>query len=537
MGKFNETNMGIKPTEVNEMGEKAYKLAPKHALLDTCLTTFLQDSYYEKEKEITDRIITAMKETSDPLFIAKFAIYLRHNANMRSTSHLLAGELAPMLSGEKWAKDFYKKVYNRPDDMAEILAYVFSKNTKRKIPNAMRKAFAEILSSLDPYTLDKYKMKNRKIKLIDLINLLHPTPKQHNQEAFKRLVEGKTLKGLYENKTFEQVFSETGKEAKESGEAVEDLKGEALRQILLQPKGMPIMSLLRNLRNILQYAPDMAYKAVEHLTDKNRILYSRQLPFRFATAYNEIEKMNSESTARTIKFEKDNALLPKKAILDALEIALMYSLENIPKLEGPTAILTDHSGSVRGDSGGSGKLSAFGVTTSAMVGNLLASMYAFVQDNVYIGLFGDRLIHVPVDRKMGLIEFNNHSFNEGYKCGGGTENGLYIFLDQCIKEKTRVDNLIIFSDMVIGSGGTGGWDGSSRAGLGSFQTLFKRFKEINPQCNTITVNIRQTGGKSVFDRSLNVTQVAGWSSEIFKTFKSASRGYDEIIKEIEAIQI
>jgi hypothetical protein len=224
-------------------------------------------------------------------------------------------------------------------------------------------------------------------------------------------------------------------------------------------------------------------------------------------------------------------------VLKALETALEYSVENIPALDGKTAVLIDHSGSVRGDGGGSSKVSAFSKTTTAMIGNLFGSMLTWSQRDVYMGLFGDRLIQVPVNRKKGLLEFNKDSFNEGAKCGGRTENGLYVFLNNCIKEKIRVDNLVIFSDMVIGDGGRGGWDSTSSAGLGSFQTLFKEFKKINPQCNTICVNIKQTSGKDVFDKSLNVLQIAGWSDKIFNLIEANCKGYAELIKEIEKIKI
>jgi len=147
------------------------------------------------------------------------------------------------------------------------------------------------------------------------------------------------------------------------------------------------------------------------------------------------------------------------------------------------------------------------------------------------------LISVPMDRKIGLLEFNKKSFTKGGSCGGGTENGLYIFLDDAIRNKTKVDNLVIFSDMVIGKGGDGGWDNSSRAGLGTFQTLFKKFKAVNPQCNTVCVNMRATSGKSVFNKALNVTEVAGWSDKIFNQIEANCKGYEDLIKEIEAIQI
>jgi len=44
------------PSETNKMGSAAYKLDPKEELVSTVLTTFVQKSYYESEKEIMKRI-------------------------------------------------------------------------------------------------------------------------------------------------------------------------------------------------------------------------------------------------------------------------------------------------------------------------------------------------------------------------------------------------------------------------------------------------------------------------------------------------
>lgn len=532
MSKFNNKKEKRKPKVVNAMGEKAYQLNAKEELVSTCMTTFLQKSYYESENEIVNRITKSAASVNED-FIAKLAIYLRKDNNMRSVTHLLAGELAPRLSGKEYASRFYKQVSMRPDDMSEILAYYLSKGNT-KIANSMKRGFKKKLESMDPYLIDKYKMKNKEISLVDLVNLMHPSPNQSNSEAFSRLMNGESLDGLYSTKIMEKVMTKAGKDAIKSGKDVKEVKALAIKEVL--DGDAPIMNLLRNLRNIAQIAPDQIDKAITHLTNKGKVLNSKLLPFRFATAYAEIEKMETKSSS--IQFESD--LLGsgiKNKLLNALEKALEYSVENIPALEGNTAVLIDHSGSVRGDGGGSSKVSAFSKTTTAMIGNLFGSMLAWSQRDVYMGLFGNRLLNIPLDRKQGLLEFNSNTFKQGDRCGGGTENGLYQFLNECIKNKTKVDNLVIFSDMVIGSGGKGGWDYSSRAGLGSFQSLFLKFKQLNPQCNTISVNIKQTEGSSVFDKSLNVLQISGWSNKIFNLIEANCKGYEALIKEIEAIVI
>lgn len=533
MSKFNSKKEKKTPTEVNEMGEKAYKLAAKEELVSTCLTTFLQSSYYESENEIVNRIKNSASNV-DEQFIAKLALYLRKDANMRSVTHLLAGEIAPRLSGKEYAARFFNKIVQRPDDMSEILAYYFSKGNK-SISNAIKKGFKNKLESMDPYLIDKYKMEKKSISLIDLVNLFHPKTNQSNSEAYKRLMKGESLDGTYSSVNFEKAMTKAGIEAKSEKKDVKETKAKAISEVLDSEKGMNMMTLVRNLRNIIEISPEKIDDAIEQLTNKNKVLKSKLLPFRFASAYEEVSKLKKEYKS-VVKFEKTESNNVDK-VLKALEKALEYSVLNIPKLSGNTAVLIDHSGSVRGDGGGSSLVSAFSKTTKANIGNLFGSMLAHSQDNVYIGLFGDKLINVPMRRDMGILEFNKFSFNEGAKCGGGTENGLYYFLRDCIENKTRVDNLIIFSDMVIGNGGKGGWDGSSRAGLGTFQELFKKFKQVNPQCSTISVNISQTSGKDVFDKSLNVTQVAGWSDKIFDIVANSSKGYEAIIKEIESIVI
>lgn len=229
----------------------------------------------------------------------------------------------------------------------------------------------------------------------------------------------------------------------------------------------------------------------------------------------------------------------KEKVLNAIEDALQISCQNIPELDGnSTAILIDHSGSVRGDEGGSSRVSAFSKTTTAMIGNLFGSMMAYRQKNVYIGLFGDRLIPVKIDRSKKLLDFNKYSFNEGAKCGGSTEQGIYDFFRQAVSEKKKIDNIIVFSDCQIGSSGSTSWYGTSGTERSAtFQDLIKQFRNINPLCNIIVVDIHNTRGNNVFYKPERVLNIAGWSANIFDVIKSNTKGFGAILKEIEAIEI
>ena len=115
---------------------------------------------------------------------------------------------------------------------------------------------------------------------------------------------------------------------------------------------------------------------------------------------------------------------------------------------------------------------------------------------------------------MGLLEFNKMTYDMGDGCGPSTENGLYEFLKNVIKEKKHIDNFIVFSDMEIGDGGEGGWDRTSTT-RDKFKDLFKEFRKINPNCLTVCCNIRGQSGTSVFNPNLKILNVSGWSNNIF----------------------
>ena len=555
MSKYNAKAEGVNPTVVNAMGENAYQLSAKEELVSTCMTTFLSgDHYYETEKEVVNRIVNKLNEV-DPLFAAKLALYVRNEGNLRSVTHLIAATIAKSASGKEWAKRFYNKIVVRPDDMSEILSAYAVQNGMdlkhiRKIPNSIKKGFKTALERLDAYQIDKYKMNSRQVKMLDLVNLFHPKGTQKNSQAYYNLVNGESLSGLYASKVLEKEMTKAGQ--KTVGKTVEEkqeAKKEAIETVLSNVKGMPVMNLLRNLRNIIMYAPDSVEEACLQLRNEDKILKSRLLPFRFATAYEEIEKMNysDKKEDTSIAFESDykNTKVSsiqfyhlKEQVLDAIEDALQISCKNITELDGNTAILIDHSGSVRGDSGGSSRVSAFSKTTSAMIGNLFGSMMAYRQKNVYIGLFGDRLIPVKVDRNKRLLDFNKESFKKGEGCGGGTEQGIYDFFRQAVSEKKKIDNIIVFSDCQIGSNGSTSWYGlGSGERSATFQDLVKQFRKINPFCNIIVVDIRNTRGNNVFYKPERVLNIAGWSTNIFDVIKSNCKGYDAIIKEIEAIEI
>ena len=186
--------------------------------------------------------------------------------------------------------------------------------------------------------------------------------------------------------------------------------------------------------------------------------------------------------------------------------------------------------------GGSSEVSAFSQTSTAVIGNLFGCMIASVLPDVFIGMFGDDLINYEYDRSKGVLWNNKKSFAAGEECGESTENGLFMFLGKCVKDKIKVDNLYVISDMQVGDGESVVWERTSGYGYGKFAELLKGFKKVNPNCKIVSISI-QGYGSEMFYRGSNILNIAGWSESIFDVINSKFCGYKNMVEEIRKIKI
>ena len=309
MSKFNET----KKNDVRNLaGGKAYKESDEMQLASLLLTSFGDDKYYQKEKDTYSQL-EQLIEACDKEFVAKAIIYARKQFGMRTITHIASSMLAKHIGGMEWGSRFFDKVINRIDDMTEIVACHFSR--KQKLTNAMKKGFSSALGRFDDYQLAKYKGENKTVKLVDLVNLVHPKETERNNGAIGRLINGE----LRSFDTWESELSAVG----------DDIEAKkAVWHRLLDENKLGYFALLRNLRNIIQLNDEtLKNKALNALLNESAIKKSLVLPFRFSTAYDEMSKIDSDAM---------------RAVSKACEIAC----SNVPKLEGKTLIALDVSGSM-----------------------------------------------------------------------------------------------------------------------------------------------------------------------------------------------
>jgi len=517
MSRFNATSKGKNKT-TNHVGAPAFKQTAELELVSILLTSFVQDSYYKTSAEYV-KTLQGLLNKVNPEFAAKAAIYARNEFGMRSVSHVLSVELVKHIAGQSWSKNFFREVVRRPDDMTEIVSYYYSKGNK-KLPNSLKKGFANAFDKFDAYQLAKYKSEGKGVSLVDVVNLVHPVPTQRNEEALKSLINN-TLKNT---DTWEAKLSEAGKGKKTASEK-EEAKAEAWRE-MFESGRMPYFALLRNLRNILEQAPELVDDACKMLVNKNMIRKSLVLPFRFLSAYNEISALKGTSAGKSIKFEKEIDNVTK--VLNALESAVRVSVDNLPELAGNTVILSDNSGSMTGDRGGSSLVSRLSNTKTSDIANLFAMLYWLKSENTYVGLFGDRLVEPALNRDLGVFENFKITDEAKNRCGGATEHGIFEFFKKAIKEKTHIDTMVVFSDCQIGSGCN--WYGSgSGTRSNDFNKLYEEYRRINPKFRVYSVDLKGYGTTVFGD---NVYKLAGWSEKIFDIMKMMEQDRNALINTI-----
>lgn len=367
-----------KPDTTNQQGLPAYSQDKWLTLLTMLNTLKLEPQYYRSVtntlKELQTLIDQCAKE--DLYLTCQCIVYSRClGEGMRTISHASSVFIAPYISGQEYSKRFYglwnKKeqkggVIFRPDDMAEILQGYIALNGQikqtvtlvngvtqssetstsgPKLSNAMKKGFKSVLESLDSYSLLKYKS-----KLIDIINLVHPSPRlstakiEYNGEQVSTI--DAIMKGYNVSaNTWEvnqgeagQIVAKAVKEGKlddqEAKQVLTQAKADNWKE-LLDTNKLGILAALRNLRNILINNPsqDTINKLCNLVFNPILIREGKIFPYQLDVANEIMLSEFSTSYSRQIS----------QALAKGYELAIPNLKELLP---GNNVIFLDQSGSM-----------------------------------------------------------------------------------------------------------------------------------------------------------------------------------------------
>lgn len=479
VSKFNEP---VTNTTTNLAGGSAYKESPELELVSALLTSFLEDKFYEKGKDRQKRIIECLDKVTSK-FAAQATLYARNEYGMRSVSHVAAAELADKVKGEAWAQRFYDKVIHRPDDITEIMAY-YKQRTSKKESHAMRKGFAHALQRFDDYQLAKYRGEGKRFSMLDAVFLTHPKP----TGSIEKLVNDK----LRNEHTFEAKISEAGQKSSKT------TKQEAWSDIVKSGR-LGYFALLKNLRNIVQEAPEVIDEACSQLTNAKKIRNSLVLPFRLLTAADEVSKLQGPEA--------------KKALI-ALNQAMDISVENIPRFDGETLVAVDKSGSMQ--------------STTIVHASLFAAMVV-KSNGADVILWDDHAQHLTLNPMDSTLTLATQIQQTAVQRMGGTDIAAPF-----LAAKRKYNRILLLTDNQSWMQSHTGyyWGAPTMTGP---QALAQYKKTTGADPFVYNWDLQGYGTLQFPER--NTATLAGWSDKVFDIMKMVETDKRALIKQIASIEL
>lgn len=350
-----------------------------------------EDTFYEKAHDRDDRFRRLVHQVAveDVGWLAGFLPWLRGTANMRTAPivaalEAVAARLTAGLNGAN--RGLVASVLQRADEPGEALAY-WTAHYGRTLPKPIKRGVADAVRRL--YTersLAKYDGDARGFRFGDVIDLVHPAPapdKPWQGDLFEHALDRRhgrdkpipeRLRVLRERAALMSLPLESRRAALADPDRLvrAGITWEALAGWLQGPMdaeawtaiipSMGYMALLRNLRNfdIAGISDEVAERIATKLADPDEVSRSRQLPFRFYSAYR---------------------MAPSLRWGHTLDRALTLATANLPAFPGRTLVLVDTSGSMS-----CGAVSARSMVTPAQAAALFG--VALAARGAHVDLYG-----------------------------------------------------------------------------------------------------------------------------------------------------
>lgn len=485
--KFNEKTRGMNVT-VNNEGTTAYTLDSYNKLYTMAATCmFGEPKFYG---DTTAEIISDARKMikTDPKFVLQLAVFLREDLYLRSVPVALLVEVANLTKGNPESKkDVYwasQRIITRADQITELLAYQLH-YYKKPVPNSLKDAMAIAFDKFNEYELAKYD-RDGKVKLKDAMCIAHPRPVNAEQAGlFKRVLE-RTLKTP---ETWEVEISTKGS-TKESWERI-------------APK-MGHMAVLRNLRNFLEKGVDSKL-FIDKVKSEKDVLNGKQFPFRYFSAYREIQSVGSANTS---------------GVLEALEEAMDVSVTNVPKLKGVTLLSADHSGSMQSPLSSNSKIQM------KEIADIMMAIANRSCEKAITSVFGDEFKVFNVSKRSVLGNMKDISVQDV----GCSTNG-FLTIQYLLGNKIKVDRVILFTDCEL-------WDSVTygSADITIKQLWDKYVKEINPDAYIYLINLNGSGTAQFPIGYPNTVNIAGWNEGVLNFIPLYEESGTNAINKIKEIK-
>jgi hypothetical protein len=439
--------------------------------------------------------IARSQNPRDLLVLARWA---RTDMNLRTTPQVLLAVAAKEPATKPFVRAYTPLVVQRADELRQVFAAYLTlfaggvgANVRgQKLPNALKRGLADTFGRFTEAQLMKYDSDVRPT-FRDVLRMIdRGTDRGLPKAVYTYLVTGEVTdpdatpviaarKRLARLPTLDDEARALIKVSHASWESVLSQFGngaEVWRAVLPE---LGYMALLRNLRNLCKAGVDLT-AALERLGDPAQVARSRQLPFRFYSAF--------------LTLRKDRLLAPPVA--QALERAIAHAADNLPKMPGVTVVASDNSGSM------SATVSAKSVMTRQGVANVLAAIAHRRSDNGTVVVFGDKAAVVQMTPDNGVLQAADRQAATNV----GHSTNAHAVLKLMLRMGLRADRLILFSDMQC-------WNSSG--GADTFSGCVAEYRrKVNPGLWVHSVDLAGHGTAVLSSGDPRVNLLSGYSEKI-----------------------
>lgn len=494
MAKLNTTKTKVASTRlaeeitVNEEGATAFKLKAKDRLIEQVLGSFWNEKlFYTKTGDTRKQIIKDIAEVAktDPKFVLQLAAFARNEINLRTAPQVLLVEAANIAECKPFVREYTPKIVKRADELSEVVAYQLEKNGGHKgFPNSLKSGLKTTFQNFDEYQLNKYDSNKSAVSLGDVVKLVHPVFKgdeEYRKAIYAYLTKDEVSPALKKIFAQKQLLakSELDAEAEEliqlssvTWETFISKFGSTKENWTRVAPNMGYMALLRNLRNFEEKEVDLD-PILARISDPEQVKRSKQLPFRFYSAYKNVTNQKVE-----------------RAIAQAFEA----SISNVT-LDGKTVVIVDLSGSMHSTL--SDKSNIMYSEVGAVLG-AIATKKAVESVVIAFGSTAKKLKLNPDDTMMTNIREILNS-----NVGGAT----YAHLAFQTLGNEKADRILLISDMQCYGAGSYWSTG--------IQDQWKAYrKNVNPNAYLYSFDVSAYGTAQTSSNDQNVVMINGWSDKV-----------------------
>ena len=433
-------------------GGEGRKAEVREELAMLALSSFLGNSFYETSNDTLARMQRLVAK-APKTFVTQLARVARQEFNMRATPAALIG-FYTLEHGQPQDGRVIRDVFTRGDELGDYLGTVSAFSEKRKvIPSAVRFSRAVLQANLNERTALRYSNFNRDWNLAKIIRIAHA--RAEATEAQRALFDFILLWKSEGSMTaaWEKLPEEARKhlplvaDAAQGNDTAGEIswerarsRGDSWESIV---GNMGYMALLRNLRNFMQddglsNNREFWKLVLGRLSDEKQVARSKQLPFRFLSAYRAISPANRGWYYEDSPSFKNHPQY--HAVLAAISEALDHSVGNLPSLGDNNLVLVDTSASM--DATVSDKSGVSYVEIGTLFGAALSKA-----GNGTTVCFGTKASRVPVNPSESILSIQGRLVAPALRSrlGFGT-NMSTAFAQVNVHD---YDTIAVFSDMQI----------------------------------------------------------------------------------------